>query len=106
MLGVRSVFARDSYETFTGLLADGDRTSAREMVSFLFDRVQQPDGTFPRDSLVDGEVAPDTYGLYEVDEDASRLTRAAEVQSRVCGLAVKCPRPARMAPIGSHRTRC
>jgi glucoamylase len=72
----RSVFARDSYETFTGLLADGDRTSARQMVSFLFDRVQQPDGTFPRDSLVDGEVAPDTYGLYEVDEDAYPLLMA------------------------------
>ena len=72
----RSVFARDSYETFTGLMADGDLTSAREMVSFLFDRVQQPDGTFPRDSLVDGEVAPDTYGLYEVDEDAYPLLMA------------------------------
>ena len=29
----REVFARDSYETFTGLLADGDRTSARQMVT-------------------------------------------------------------------------
>ncbi len=72
----RSVFARDSYETFTGLLADGDRTSARQMVSFLFDRAQQPDGTFPRDSLVDGEVAPDTFGLFEVDEDAYPLLMA------------------------------
>jgi glucoamylase len=72
----RSVFARDSYETFTGLIADGDRTSAREMVSFLFDRAQQPDGTFPRDSLVDGEVAPDTFGLFEVDEDAYPLLMA------------------------------
>ena len=40
----REVFARDSYETFTGLLADGDRTSARAMVRFLFDRAQQPTG--------------------------------------------------------------
>ncbi len=72
----RSVFARDSYETFTGLLADGDRTSAREMVRFLFDRAQQPDGSFPRDSLVNGAVAPDTYGLYEIDEDADPLLMA------------------------------
>ena len=72
----RSVFARDSYETLTGLLADGDRASAQQMVSFLFDRVQQPDGTFPRDSLVNGQVAPDTYGLYEVDEDAYPLLMA------------------------------
>ncbi len=74
----RSVFARDSYETFTGLIADGDRNSARQMVSFLFDRAQQPDGTFPRDSLVDGAIAPDTYGLYEVDEDAYPLLMAWE----------------------------
>ena len=53
----RSVFARDSYETFTGLLADGDLVSARQMVEFLFDRAQQPDGSFPRDSELDGSVA-------------------------------------------------
>jgi glucoamylase len=72
----RSVFARDSYETFTGLLADGDLASARAMVRFLYDRAQQGDGSFPRDSLVNGEVAPDTYGLYEIDEDAYPLLMA------------------------------
>ncbi len=74
----RSVFARDSYETFTGLIADGDLTSARQMVEFLFDRAQQPDGSFPRDSELDGSVAPDTYGLYEIDEDAYPLLMAWE----------------------------
>jgi glucan 1,4-alpha-glucosidase len=64
----REVFARDSYETFTGLLADGDRASARDMVLFLFDKTQQPDGSFPRDSELDGAVAPDTFGLSEIDE--------------------------------------
>ena len=72
----RSVFARDSYETFTGLLADGDLASARQMVQFLFDRAQQPDGSFPRDSELDGSVAPDTYGLFEIDEDAYPLLMA------------------------------
>jgi glucoamylase len=72
----RSVFARDSYETFTGLMADGDLDSARQMVQFLFDRAQQPDGSFPRDSELDGSVAPDTYGLYEIDEDAYPLLMA------------------------------
>jgi glucoamylase len=72
----RSVFARDTYETFTGLLADGDLASARQMVEFLFDRAQQPDGSFPRDSELDGSVAPDTYGLYEIDEDAYPLLMA------------------------------
>ncbi|MBV9832348.1 MAG: hypothetical protein JOZ82_12205, partial [Marmoricola sp.] len=74
----REVFARDSYETFTGLLADGDRASARAMVTFLFDRVQQPDGSFPRDSELDGSVAPDTFGLSEIDEDAYPLLMAWE----------------------------
>ena len=74
----REVFARDSYETFTGLLADGDTASARDMTLFLFDRVQQPDGSFPRDSELDGTVAPDTFGLSEIDEVAYPLLMAWE----------------------------
>jgi glucan 1,4-alpha-glucosidase len=74
----REIFTRDNYETMTGLLAEGDRASAREMVSFLFNRAQQPDGTFPRDSLVNGAVAPDTFGLFEIDEDAYPLLMAYE----------------------------
>src|SRR5690349_300344 len=74
----RSVFARDGYETFTGLLADGDLPSAQAMVRFLFGRAQQPDGSFPRDSLIDGAVAPDTFGLSEIDEDAYPLLMAWE----------------------------
>ncbi len=60
----------------TGLLADGDRTSARQMVTFLFDRAQQPDGSFPRDSLVNGAPAPDLFGLSEIDEVAYPLLMA------------------------------
>ena len=74
----REVFARDSYETFTGLLADGDRASARDMVLFMFDKTQQPDGSFPRDSELDGAVAPDTFGLSEIDEVAYPLLMAQE----------------------------
>ncbi len=74
----REVFARDSYETLTGLLADGDTATARAMVRFLYDRTQQADGSFPRDSLLDGAVAPDTFGLYEIDEDAYPLLMAWE----------------------------
>jgi glucoamylase len=74
----REVFARDSYETFTGLLADGDTASARDMVQFLFDHVQQPDGSFPRNSELDGSVAPDTFGLSEIDQDAYPLLMAWE----------------------------
>jgi glucoamylase len=48
------------------------------MVRFLFDRTQQPDGSFPRNSLIDGAVAPDTFGLTEIDEDAYPLLMAWE----------------------------
>ena len=72
----REVFARDSYETFTGLLADGDKASARDMTLFLFDHAQQRDGSFPRDSELNGAVAPDTFGLSEIDEVAYPLLMA------------------------------
>src|ERR1051326_8086341 len=72
----REVFARDDYEIFTGLRADGDVASARAMVRFLYDRAQQPDGSFPRNSLLNGAVAPDTFGLAEIDQDAYPLLMA------------------------------
>src|SRR5207344_3098158 len=41
----REVFARDLYEAWTGLLADGDIATARDTVEFLFDRQQLADGS-------------------------------------------------------------
>jgi glucoamylase len=63
----REVFARDLYETFTGLLLDGDVSTARDTVRFLFERQQLPDGSMPRNSLVNGKAAPDTFGT-QLDE--------------------------------------
>jgi glucan 1,4-alpha-glucosidase len=63
----REVFARDLYETFTGLLLAGDRATARDTVRFLFERQQLPDGSMPRNSLVNGELAPDSFGT-QLDE--------------------------------------
>jgi len=63
----REVFARDLYETFTGLLLAGDRATARATVRFLFERQQLPDGSMPRNSLVNGKPAPDTFGV-QLDE--------------------------------------
>jgi glucoamylase len=48
------------------------------MVTFMFDHAQQPDGSFPRDSLLNGSVAPDTFGLSEIDEVAYPLLMAWE----------------------------
>jgi glucoamylase len=65
----REVFARDLYEAFTGLLVAGDLGSAQDADLFLFDRQQQPGGGMPRNSLLNGMVAPDTGGL-QLDETA------------------------------------
>jgi glucan 1,4-alpha-glucosidase len=63
----REVFARDLYETFTGLLLDGDLATARDTVRFLFERQQLPDGSMPRNSLINGKLAPDSFGT-QLDE--------------------------------------
>jgi glucoamylase len=71
----REVFARDLYEAFTGLLADGDLATARAATLFLFDRQQLPDGSMPRNSLLNGKSAPDTGGT-QLDEAAYPILMA------------------------------
>ena len=67
----REVFARDLYEAWTGLVADGDLATARDATLFLFERQQLPDGSMPRNSLLNGKVAPDSFGT-QLDEVATR----------------------------------
>ena len=71
----REVFARDLYEAFTGLLADGDLATARAATLFLFDRQQLPSGAMPRNSLLNGKPAPDTGGT-QLDEAAYPILMA------------------------------
>jgi glucoamylase len=71
----REVFARDLYEAFTGLLADGDLATARDAAAFLFDRQQLADGSMPRNSLLNGQAAPDTGGL-QLDETSYPILMA------------------------------
>jgi len=73
----REVFARDLYEAFTGLLADGDVTTARAATLFLFDKQQLANGSMPRNSLLNGEAAPDTGGT-QLDEAAYPILMAFE----------------------------
>ena len=65
----REVFARDLYEAFTGLLTAGDVSTAQDATRFLFDDQQLPDGSMPRNSLLNGKAAPDTGGT-QLDETA------------------------------------
>jgi glucoamylase len=71
----REVFARDLYEAYTGLLADGDIATARAATLFLFDRQQLPSGAMPRNSLLNGMAAPDTGGT-QLDEAAYPILMA------------------------------
>jgi glucoamylase len=74
----REVFARDLYEIWTGLIADGDLATARDATLFLFERQQLADGSMPRNSLVNGRTAPDTGGI-QLDETAYPLLMADEL---------------------------
>jgi glucan 1,4-alpha-glucosidase len=71
----REVFSRDLYEAFTGLLADGDLGTARDTVRFLFGHQQLADGRFPRNSLLNGQAAPDTGGD-QLDESSYPILMA------------------------------
>ena len=71
----REVFSRDLYEAFTGFLTDGDRATAQATARFLLERQQQPDGRLPRNSLLNGQVAPDTGGD-QLDETAYPILMA------------------------------
>lgn len=71
----REVFPRDAYETFTGFLIDGDLATARQMVRYWFTDLQLPNGSFPRNGLLNGKAAPDTAGL-QLDETADPILAA------------------------------
>ena len=74
----REVFARDLYESFSGLVASGDLATARDTVRFLFERQQLPDGSMPRNSLVNGRTAPDSFNT-QLDEVAYPILMARTV---------------------------
>ncbi|QUQ62937.1 glucodextranase DOMON-like domain-containing protein [Kutzneria sp. CA-103260] len=71
----REVFARDAYEAFTGFLAAGDKSTARDIATFLLTKQQLPTGELPRNSLVNGKIAPDTGGD-QLDETAYPILMA------------------------------
>ena len=74
----REVFARDLYEAWTGLMAAGDLQTARDATLFLFQRQQQPDGSMPRNSLVNGKTAPDSFNT-QLDEVAYPILMAHQL---------------------------
>ena len=81
--------ARSSRATSTkhgpALLTDGDLATARDAVRFLFLHQQQPDGSMPRNSLVNGKVAPDSFNT-QLDEVAYPILMAEQSGSPVTRL--------------------
>ncbi|HKE63186.1 MAG TPA: glucodextranase DOMON-like domain-containing protein [Micromonosporaceae bacterium] len=73
----REVFSRDLYEAWTGLLTDGDLATARDATRFLFLRQQLADGSMPRNSLVNGKTAPDSFNT-QLDEVAYPILMALQ----------------------------
>jgi glucoamylase len=71
----REVFARDLYEAWTALFTDGDLATARAATRFLFLRQQLPDGSMPRNSLLNGRTAPDSFNT-QLDEVAYPILMA------------------------------
>ena len=74
----REVFARDVYEAWTGLVLDGDLVTARNVVNFLFNDQQQADGSMPRNSLLNGKLAPDSFGT-QLDETSYPIIMAYQL---------------------------
>ncbi len=74
----REVFARDLYEAWTGLMAAGDLKTARDATLFLFEHQQLADGSMPRNSLVNGKTAPDSFNT-QLDEVAYPILMAHQL---------------------------
>lgn len=73
----REVFSRDLYEAFTALLTAGDLATAQATTRFLLERQQLADGRLPRNSLLNGQGAPDTGGD-QLDETAYPILMALQ----------------------------
>ncbi|MCU1659386.1 MAG: glucan 1,4-alpha-glucosidase, partial [Pseudonocardiales bacterium] len=90
----REVFSRDLYEAWTALLTDGDLATARAATRFLLERQQLPDGSLPRNSLVNGKTAPDSFNT-QLDEVAYPILMV--LQSGLSGDATLWPHVQRAA---------
>ena len=70
------VWSRDLYEIATALIADGDHAGAERALTFLFDKQQKSDGSFPQNSDVTGK--PFWTGL-QLDEVADPIVLAYQL---------------------------
>lgn len=71
--GYRMVWSRDLYHVFTAYLAIGDKAAAERALDFLFKVQQQPDGSFPQNSGLNGKGG---WGSLQMDEVGYPLVMA------------------------------
>ena len=64
--GYHAVWSRDLYHVATAFIALGDRSAANRVVDYLFRVQQKPDGSFPRNSWVDGRPIGDGVQMDQV----------------------------------------
>lgn len=65
----KEVFARDGSQAATALLYAGDTDTAQDVANFLLTQQQLSTGQIPRNSLPNGQPAPDS-GAVQIDESA------------------------------------
>ncbi|MFN2406498.1 MAG: alpha-amylase family glycosyl hydrolase [Pyrinomonadaceae bacterium] len=75
--GYRAVWSRDIYHVATAFMAMNDNETARRLLDYLFRVQQKRDGSFPRNSWVDGRVIGD--GL-QMDQVALPLVLAYQLE--------------------------
>jgi glucoamylase len=71
-----AVWSRDLYQMATAMMAAGDEAAANRMLDYLWTVQQQPDGSFPQNTRLDGEPVFD--GL-QMDEVAFPIVLAGEL---------------------------
>ena len=64
--GYHAVWSRDLYHVATAFIALGDRATANRLLDYLFRVQQKPDGSFPRNSWVDGRPIGDALQMDQV----------------------------------------
>ena len=77
-LGYHRTWARDLFNSATGLMLAGDNADADAAAKFLFNHQQQADGHFPQNSLVSG--APSWTGI-QMDETAYPIILAWQLRT-------------------------
>jgi cyclomaltodextrinase / maltogenic alpha-amylase / neopullulanase len=80
--GYHAVWSRDLYHVATAFLALGDRATANRLLDYLFRVQQKPDGSFPRNSWVDGRPIGDSL---QMDQVALPLVLAYQLRRNDAG---------------------